>query len=73
MKTFLENTCAATNDSQVLRVSEDIAIVGMACRTAGSNTSPQKLWQFLLAKQDGSSEIPQHRWEPWLRRDARNA
>ncbi|PON26662.1 hypothetical protein TGAM01_v204672 [Trichoderma gamsii] len=51
MKTFLE-----TNDSQVFEMSEGIAIVGMACRTAGSNTSPEKLWQFLLAKQDGSGE-----------------
>lgn len=73
MKSFLENTDAATNDSQVLEVPEGIAIVGMACRTAGGNTSPEKLWQFLLAKQDGSSEVPRHRWEPWLRRDARNA
>lgn len=68
VKTFLE-----TNDSQVLEMSEGFAIVGMACRTAGGNTSPEKLWQFLLAKQDGSGEVPRQRWEPWLRRDSRNA
>ncbi|EHK46840.1 6-methylsalicylic acid synthase [Trichoderma atroviride IMI 206040] len=45
----------------------------MACRTAGGNTSPEKLWQFLLAKQDGCGEVPRQRWEPWLRRDSRNA
>ncbi|KJZ74128.1 hypothetical protein HIM_06577 [Hirsutella minnesotensis 3608] len=51
----------------------DVAIVGMACRTAGGIDSPEKLWQFLLDKKDGSGEVPQERWEPWLRRDARNA
>lgn len=65
MKTFL-----GTNDSQVFEMSEGIAIVEMACRTAGSNTSPEKLWQFLLAKQDGSGEVSRQRLEPWLRRDS---
>lgn len=51
----------------------DVAIVGMACRTAGGINSPEKLWQFLLDKKDGSGEVPRMRWEPWLRRDARNA
>ncbi|KAH9845024.1 6-methylsalicylic acid synthase (mellein synthase) [Teratosphaeria destructans] len=28
--------------------SEDVAIVGMACRTSGKVDSPEKLWQFLI-------------------------
>ncbi|KAJ8131666.1 hypothetical protein O1611_g1958 [Lasiodiplodia mahajangana] len=50
----------------------DVAIIGMACRTAGGVNSPEKLWQLLLSKKDASGEVPQHRWEPWLRRDSRN-
>ncbi|KIK57881.1 polyketide synthase [Collybiopsis luxurians FD-317 M1] len=45
----------------------------MSCRTAGGNDSPEKLWQFLLDKRNASGEVPQWRWEPWLRRDVRNA
>jgi 6-methylsalicylic acid synthase len=45
----------------------------MACRTAGGNDSPEKLWQFLLGAKDASGEVPRKRWEPWLRRDVRNA
>ncbi|KAI8635536.1 6-methylsalicylic acid synthase [Xylariaceae sp. FL1651] len=44
----------------------------MSCRTAGGVDSPEKLWQLLLSKKDVSGEVPQHRWEPWLRRDTRN-
>ena len=52
---------------------EDVAIVGMACRTAGGNDTPEKLWDFLLQKKDASGIVPAERWEPWLRRDVRNA
>ena len=45
----------------------------MACRVAGGNNNPEQLWQSLLAKQDASGEIPAMRWEPYLRRDPRNA
>ncbi|OJD30788.1 6-methylsalicylic acid synthase [Diplodia corticola] len=51
---------------------EDVAIIGMSCRAAGDNTSPEKLWQFLLDKKDASGEVPKKRWEPWYRRDVRN-
>ncbi|KAK8126970.1 uncharacterized protein PG998_002729 [Apiospora kogelbergensis] len=44
----------------------------MSCRTAGGLNSPEKLWEFLMDKKDASGEVPQHRWEPWLRRDVRN-
>jgi 6-methylsalicylic acid synthase len=51
---------------------EDIAVVGMACRVAGSNDTPEKLWQALLSKSVASGDIPAMRWEPYYRRDSRN-
>ena len=55
------------------RLEGDVAIVGLAVRTAGGNNSPEKLWQFLLDKKNASGQVPHKRWEPWLRRDVRNA
>ena len=45
----------------------------MSCRVAGGNDSPEKLWDFIVNKKDGSGVIPPMRWEPYYRRDARNA
>ncbi|KAF2766297.1 6-methylsalicylic acid synthase [Teratosphaeria nubilosa] len=45
----------------------------MACRTAGKVDSPEKLWQFLLDGKGAPGKVPSGRWEPWRRRDARNA
>ncbi|KAG8156339.1 hypothetical protein KVR01_013791 [Diaporthe batatas] len=45
----------------------------MACRVAGGNNTPEQLWQTILNKTDTSSEMPAWRWEPYERRDARNA
>lgn len=45
----------------------------MACRVAGGNHSPEQLWQSLLDKKSASGEIPPMRWEPYYRRDPRNA
>ena len=53
--------------------SDDIAVVGMACRVAGNNNSPEALWQSILDKKDASGEMPPFRWEPYYRRDPRNA
>ncbi|KAI1861841.1 hypothetical protein JX265_009344 [Neoarthrinium moseri] len=52
---------------------DDVAIIGMSCRAAGGNNTPEKLWEFLMDKKNASGEVPRWRWEPWLRRDARNA
>ncbi|KAJ4490129.1 acyl transferase domain-containing protein [Lentinula aciculospora] len=71
MKNSSYSTAPPSPDGQ--RQYEDVAIVGMSCRTAGGNDTPEKLWQFLLNKKDASGEVPQWRWEPWLRRDVRNA
>ncbi|MCT7660378.1 type I polyketide synthase [Mycobacterium deserti] len=53
--------------------SEPIAIVGIGCRLAGDITTPAKFWQFLLDGGSHVTEIPADRWEPYLRRDPRNA
>ena len=45
----------------------------MACRVAGNNDSPETLWQSLLDKRDASGVMPSFRWEPYYRRDPRNA
>ncbi|EKG18983.1 Beta-ketoacyl synthase [Macrophomina phaseolina MS6] len=45
----------------------------MACRVAGGNHSPEQLWESILAQRDASTEIPSWRWEPYQRRDSRNA
>src|SRR6266516_3393493 len=61
------------NGPHYLQRCEDVAIVGISCRTAGGNDTPEKLWQFLLEQRNASGELPQWRWETWRRRDARNA
>jgi 6-methylsalicylic acid synthase len=52
---------------------DDVAIIGMSCRTAGGNDSPEKLWRFIMDKKVASGENPSWRWEPWIQRDTRNA
>ena len=52
--------------------SSDIAVVGMACRVAGENSSPEELWDFLMASKDGCGEMDPLRWEPYRSRDVRN-
>lgn len=51
---------------------DDIAIIGMACRTPGGNNSPESLWEYLLQKGDASGEMPPMRWEPYRSRNPRN-
>ncbi|GAA1657898.1 phthiocerol synthesis polyketide synthase type I PpsA [Mycolicibacterium murale] len=52
---------------------EPIAIVGIGCRLAGGVTTPAQFWQLLLDGGSAVREIPAERWEPYLRRDPRNA
>ncbi|KAK6534389.1 hypothetical protein TWF281_005712 [Arthrobotrys megalospora] len=52
---------------------DDIAIIGMACRLAGGIQSIEQFWNAILSKKDASGEIPEMRWEPYFRRDSRNA
>ncbi|KAH7372241.1 putative polyketide synthase [Pyrenochaeta sp. MPI-SDFR-AT-0127] len=39
-----------------------IAICGMACRLPGGLTSPQDLWEFVLAKKDARGRVPESRY-----------
>lgn len=41
---------------------EPVAIVGLACRLPGENTSPQKLWDFLERGGVASNEVPSSRF-----------
>ncbi|KAH9827374.1 Polyketide synthase [Teratosphaeria destructans] len=39
-----------------------IAVCGMGCRLPGGLTSPDELWDFLLAKRDGRCRVPESRY-----------
>lgn len=52
---------------------EPIAIIGIGCRLAGNITTPAELWTFLLDGRDAVTEVPAERWEPYRKRDPRNA
>jgi 6-methylsalicylic acid synthase len=41
--------------------SEDVAIVGMSCRTAGGNHTLEKLWNFIMKKKNASGQVPKER------------
>lgn len=41
---------------------EPIAIVGIACRLPGGNTTPHKLWQFLKEGGIASNKVPKSRF-----------
>ncbi|RYC62656.1 hypothetical protein CHU98_g3567 [Xylaria longipes] len=43
--------------------NEPIAVVGSACRFAGSASSPSKLWELLRQPQDLRQEIPESRFK----------
>jgi 6-methylsalicylic acid synthase len=60
-------------DSSSETAPEPIAIIGIGCRLAGDVTTPADFWSFLLAGGSAVREIPAERWEPYLRRDPRNA
>lgn len=41
---------------------EPIAIIGMACRFAGGNDTPEQFWSFLREGRDAIGELPADRW-----------
>jgi Beta-ketoacyl synthase, N-terminal domain len=63
----------ADDTSSTPPAAEPIAIVGIGCRLAGSVTDPAQLWAFLTDGRSDVREVPAERWEPYLRRDPRNA
>jgi 6-methylsalicylic acid synthase len=52
---------------------EPIAIIGVGCRLAGGISKPAELWSFLIEGRNAVREVPTERWEPYLKRDPRNA
>ncbi|KAK2861150.1 6-methylsalicylic acid synthase, partial [Arthroderma sp. PD_2] len=52
--------------------SQDVAVVGMACRVPGGIQNPEQLWQALLDQVVACGEIPASRWAPYHKRDTRN-
>lgn len=52
---------------------EPIAVIGIGCRVAGNVATPADFWNFLLEGRSHVTEVPEERWEPYLRRDPRNA
>lgn len=52
---------------------EPVAVIGLGCRVAGSVATPADFWKFLLEGRSHITEVPEERWEPYLRRDPRNA
>ncbi|MEW2482962.1 type I polyketide synthase [Mycobacterium sp. NPDC049093] len=52
---------------------EPIAVIGLGCRVAGNVATPSEFWNFLLEGRSNVTEVPDERWEPYLRRDPRNA
>jgi acyl transferase domain-containing protein len=51
----------ATDDSSRC-LQEPIAVIGMACRLPGHNTTPSKLWEFLKSGQHAPNTIPSSRF-----------
>ncbi|MGW4100165.1 type I polyketide synthase [Mycobacterium sp. NPDC004974] len=52
---------------------EPIAVIGVGCRVAGNVATPAEFWNFLVEGRSHVTEVPKERWEPYLRRDPRNA
>lgn len=52
---------------------EPIAVIGLGCRVAGNVATPADFWNFLVEGRSHVTEVPEERWEPYLRRDPRNA
>jgi 6-methylsalicylic acid synthase len=52
---------------------DPVAVIGVACRVAGDVATPADFWTFLIEGRSDVREVPGERWEPYLRRDPRNA
>ncbi|GAB2848458.1 type I polyketide synthase [Lentzea nigeriaca] len=52
------------SDVSVVRTTDDIAIVGMACHFPNGIDSPEDLWRLLVAGEDAMSDFPSDRgWD----------
>ncbi|WP_086821073.1 type I polyketide synthase [Allokutzneria sp. NRRL B-24872] len=61
LRAELAGTQQKTSDEVVRAVDEPIAIVGMACRFPGGVTTPEELWDLLLAERDAVTGFPSGR------------
>ena len=69
---YLEEWILTQRVQQLQAPTGDVAIIGMSCRVAGGNHSPDRLWEYLLAKKDASGPLPNGRWEPYHRKYRHN-
>ncbi|KAI0121285.1 polyketide synthase [Xylariales sp. AK1849] len=46
-----------------VNITEDIAIVSMACRLPGGITSPEDFWELLERGGDAITDVPEDRWD----------
>ncbi|MGW6932262.1 type I polyketide synthase [Lentzea sp. NPDC054927] len=52
------------DDASIVRTTDDIAIVGMACHFPNGIDSPEDLWRLLVAGEDAMSDFPADRgWD----------
>lgn len=49
--------------NEISNQSEEIAIVGMACRFPGGCDTPEKYWELLESGKDSIIDIPKERWD----------
>ncbi|MEV3904968.1 beta-ketoacyl synthase N-terminal-like domain-containing protein [Mycobacterium sp. NPDC050551] len=56
-----------------MSTDEPIAVIGLGCRVAGDVGTAADFWTFLVEGLSDVREVPEQRWEPYLRRDPRNA
>ncbi|MDO3640167.1 beta-ketoacyl [acyl carrier protein] synthase domain-containing protein, partial [Mycolicibacterium arseniciresistens] len=56
-----------------MSTDEPVAVIGLGCRVAGDVGTPADFWNFLVEGRSDVREVPEQRWEPYLRRDPRNA
>ncbi|KAL6862651.1 putative secondary metabolism biosynthetic enzyme [Amphichorda felina] len=64
---YEENSKELNKDSKSkngdVRVSENIAVIGMACRLPGGISTPEQYWQLLVSNGDVIKEVPKGRWK----------
>ncbi|MFD4483095.1 SDR family NAD(P)-dependent oxidoreductase [Streptomyces sp. NPDC058471] len=64
-------TAAAGSVRRGTDADEPIAVVGLGCRLPGGISTPEALWQALLAGTDAVGDVPQDRWDAaeWVDED----